>query len=106
MKQISSESIISQFLDHLSKKTKFNEKDGYFSNQWTSLRGLERMTGLHHNTISKAIKRMKAQGVIIETEGTHNSRIFSSYYSENAQRLGIPKGKRDPIRIKILRMAL
>jgi len=105
MKQIWSESTISQCLDHLSRKTKFNEKLGYFTNQWITLRGLERRTGLHHNTISKAVKRMKDKGEIIETEGTHHSRIFSSYYSENAQRLGIPKGKEDKIRSKILEKA-
>jgi len=105
MKQIWSESIISQCLDHLSKNIKFNEKDGYFFNSWISLRGLERRTGLHHSTISKAVKRMKDKGEIIETQGTHNSRIFSSFYSANAERLGIPKAKHDPIRTKILKKA-
>ena len=106
MKQIWSESIISQCLDHLAKKTKFNEKEGYFSNDWINIRGLERRTGLHHNTISKAVKRMKDKGEIIEAKGTYHSRIFSSFYSANAERLGIPKAKLDPIRIKILKKAL
>ena len=103
MKQIWSESAIAQCLDYLSKKIKFNEEKGYFYNQWINIRGLERRTGLHHNTISKAIKRMKDKGEIIEAYGTHHSRIFTAPYSVNAEREDKPKVKEDKIRSKLLK---
>jgi len=94
--QIRSEVEIEEFLMWLLERTKkFDEKSGYEKNYWASIREICRRTRLHHNTVKKAIERLKNKYNILEVHGTHNSRLFCFSDSPNADYIR-SKIKQDP----------
>lgn len=74
--QLRSEVSIIEYLVYLNDKDEKADPNDMPRPNWVSIRGLVRVTGLHHVTVSKAIERLKHRGSIIEVHGRRNSRLF------------------------------
>ena len=85
--QLYSEERVEQFLYHLTTKTKLDKKEEKEKHPWTSIRGISKRTGLHYNTVRKAVTRLKEENQIIEMYGTKKARLFTPVYSANADNI-------------------